>query len=164
MDWYDLTEKFHTLTFDHDCRLASLPEEWQRELAALWRLEADVNNGAYLQFFANWGRESYEYASRALRKVRAKRLAKIVDRCQSLVDKQLKINVVASADPQRMLPNPLIATDGTVLKEEGSCLPQSVLKRLYKLSYQFMEYPDDLASLGLAYYGQFLTEPDPPAS
>jgi hypothetical protein len=158
MDWFDLTVKFHKLTFDHDDRLSALPEEWQRELAALWRLEADVNNGGYLQFFVNWGRESYEYASRALRKVRAKRLAKIVDRCQSLVDKQLRNNVEALNDPQRMLPNKLIATDGTVLKEEGSCLPQSVLNRLYKLSYQFMDYPDDLASLGLAHYGRFLTE------
>jgi hypothetical protein len=160
MDWFDITEKFHELTFAHDDRLSSLPEEWQRELAALWRLEADVNNGGYLQFFVNWGRESYQYASLALRKVHAKRLAKIVDRCQSLIDKQLRINVEAMNEPQRMLPNKIIATDGTILKEEGSCLPQSVLDRLYKLSYQFMDYPDDLESLGLACYGPILAESD----
>jgi hypothetical protein len=38
MDWYDVTGKYHEETFSHDCRLSSLPEVWQRELAAIWRL------------------------------------------------------------------------------------------------------------------------------
>jgi len=63
MDWYEVTGRYHEKTLAQDGRLASLPEEWQRELAALWRLEADVNNGCYLQFLTNWGRESYECAA-----------------------------------------------------------------------------------------------------
>src|SRR5437764_129635 len=46
MNWYDITEEYHKRTFEHDGRLSSLQADWQRELAALWRLEADVNNGA----------------------------------------------------------------------------------------------------------------------
>ncbi|MCI0379160.1 MAG: DMP19 family protein [Gemmataceae bacterium] len=68
MDWFEVTSKYHEQTFSHNCRLTSLSEDWQRELAAIWRLEADVNNGAYLQFLSNWGRESYIYASQALKK------------------------------------------------------------------------------------------------
>jgi hypothetical protein len=87
--WYDITGEFHKQTFAHECRLDSLPEEWQRELAAIWRLEADVNNGAYLQFLENWGRESYVYASQALKKIGAARIAEIVDQCQALVDEHV---------------------------------------------------------------------------
>jgi hypothetical protein len=86
MDWYDVTGKYHEQTFSHDCRLSSLPEVWQRELAAIWRLEADVNNGAYLQFLSNGGRESYVYASQALKKIGARKMAELIDRCQILVD------------------------------------------------------------------------------
>src|SRR5207245_11456193 len=86
VDWYDATTKYHKRTFPHECQLSSLPAEWQRELAALSRLEADVNNGAYLQFLSNWGRESYVYASQALKKIGARKMAAIIDRCQALVD------------------------------------------------------------------------------
>ncbi len=55
LDWYDVTEAPHERTFNHECRLDSLPHEWERELASLWRLKADVNNGAYLQFLSNLG-------------------------------------------------------------------------------------------------------------
>ncbi len=51
---------------------------------------ADVNNGAYLQFLGNWGRESYVYASQALKKIGARRMAQIVDDCQALIDERLE--------------------------------------------------------------------------
>src|ERR1700728_552067 len=107
MDWYDATGKYHERTFSHDCRLSSLPEEWQRELAAIWRLEADVNNGAYLQFFSNWGRESYVYASQALRKIGARKMAEIIDRCQSLVDDHFVAERDSYEQKMSLLPNPV---------------------------------------------------------
>ena len=78
MTWFDLCATFHERTFAYDSRLSSLAHEWERELAALWRLEADVNKGAYLQFLVNWGRESYLYASQALKKIGARKMADIV--------------------------------------------------------------------------------------
>lgn len=153
MDWYDITEKFHKLTFDHECRLSSLPEEWQRELAALWRLEAEVNNGAYLQFLANWGRESYVYASQALKKIWAPKMAKIIDRCQALVDKHFNCEGESNERMQQLLPNQVIGPDGAIIKDAGSILPYSVVARINKLSYEFMSYPEDLTQLGLKFYG-----------
>jgi hypothetical protein len=133
MDWFEVTGKQHERTFKHECRLSSLPTEWERELAALWRLEADVNNGAYLQFLCNWGRESYSYASQALKKIGASRMAAIVDRCQALVDEHWGDKPLYSAN---------------MLKS----LPKKVSQRILDLSYEFMDYPDDIAELGMKHY------------
>ena len=145
MDWYDATRRYHERTFPQDGRLASLPERWQRELAALWRLEADVNNGGYLQFLANWGRESYEYAIQGLKRIGASEMAKIIDDCQALVDEHFNWE----ADPQQLMPNEMIDCEGNVIKERGSILPDTVINRIMELSYEFMEYPEDIATLGI---------------
>ncbi len=152
MDWYDATGKYHQLTFAHDGSLSSLPEEWQRELAALWRLEADVNNGAYLQFLQNWGEESYIYASQALKKIGAQRMAEIVDSCQALVDEYLDCEGKSAAEERQLMPNPVIDLQGNLIKEYGSVLPEPILARISELSYEFMEYPEDISKLGSNYY------------
>jgi hypothetical protein len=103
-EWFDVSCKPHERTFQHDCRLSSLPTEWERELAALWRLEADVCNGAYLQFLCNWGRDSYVYASQALKKIGAVRTAQIVDQCQALVDKHWSDKPLDQARMPKSLP------------------------------------------------------------
>lgn len=156
MEWYDATGRYHEQTFAHDCHLSSLPEEWQRELAAIWRLEADVNNGAYLQFLSNWGRESYVYASQALKIIGARKMAEIIDRCQSLVDEHFTSEGASHAQMQNLMPNQVIGRDGETIKEAGSILPDSVVDRIYDLSYEFMNYPDDIAKLGLKHYGPYL--------
>ena len=156
MDWFDVTETYHKQTFPHECRLSSLPEEWQRELAALWRLEADVNNGAYLQFLTNWGRESYVYASQALKKIGARKMARIVDRCQALVDEHFDTEGASRKQMDSLIPNRVIWRNGNLIKEEGSVLPDSVIDRIDELSYKFMDYPDDLAKLGMKHYRRYL--------
>lgn len=152
MDWYKATGEYHMQTTPPEHRLSSLPEEWQRELAALWRLEADVNNGAYLQFLSNWGRESYVYASQALKKIGAHTMAEIIDSCQALVDEHFSSEDALHNRRHLLMPNELIGLDGELMKEAGSVLPQSVIDRIMDLSYQFMAYPDDLAVLGMKYY------------
>jgi len=152
MDWNDVTGKYHARTFSHDCRLSSLPEEWQRELAAIWRLEADVNNGAYLQFLANWGRESYVYACQGLKNIGALRMATIIDRCQALVDEHFISEDASSEQLQDILPNRVYESGGELVKEAGSILPDSVIELIYELSYEFIDAPDDVASLGLNHY------------
>ena len=156
MDWYDITGKFHEQTLTDDCRLSSLAYDWQRELAALWRLEADVNNGAYLQFLTNWGRESYAYAGQALRRIGAHKMAEIVDCCQALVDEHFDPDAHSDEAYINLMPNMALDREGNVIKEAGSILPDAVVKRIYDLSYQFMDYPDDIAALGLIYYRQFI--------
>jgi Domain of unknown function (DUF4375) len=71
VDWFDAASAYYKRTWRHDARLSSLPAEWQRELVALMLANQDVNNGGYLQFFANHGREAYGYASRALKAIGA---------------------------------------------------------------------------------------------
>jgi Domain of unknown function (DUF4375) len=161
MEWYDITGKYHEQTFSHDCRLSSLPEDWQRELAAIWRLEADVNNGAYLQFLANWGRESYVYASQALKKIGAGKMAEIIDRCQALVDEHFNSAGASHVQMEYLMPNRIIGTDGELIKEAGSILPESVVDRINELSYEFMNYPEDLAQLGLGYYAPYFQSEGP---
>jgi hypothetical protein len=167
VDWYEATGKYHKRTFAHDCRLSSLPTDWQRELAALWRLEADVNNGAYLQFLGNWGKESYVYASQALKKIGAHKMADIIDRCQALVDEHFDSEGKSSAELQCLMPNPVIDRQGNEIKEAGSVLPENVLEQIYNLSYEFMNYPDDLAELGLTHYRSYIESDgraEPPAN
>jgi hypothetical protein len=157
VDWYDATEQYHVRTFGHECRLTSLPEEWQRELAALWRLEADVNNGAYLQFFVNWGRESYVYASEALKKIGAHKMAEIVDLCQALIDEHFNAEDASHEQWQNLMPNRVIDLKGNQIKDSTeSILPEPVLARIYELSYEFMDYPEDLTTLGLNHYREYL--------
>jgi len=156
MDWYDATQKYHVQTFPHDCQLSSLPEPWQRELAAIWRLEADVNNGAYLQFLSNWGRESFVYASQGLKKMGAHKMAGIVDDCQALVDDQLNLREGSSWKIRNLMPNAMTIIGHLVFRRSGPYLPNSAVKKIYDLSYEFMDYPDDLAELGLKHYGPYL--------
>lgn len=153
MDWYDLTDEYHGRTLKQQSRLDSLPAEWQCELAAIWRLEADVNNGSYLQFLSNWGRDSYHYASQGLRKIGANRMAAIVDTCQSLVDEQIPPDHMTPKMQRNLFPNAIIdGRDGSRIKDEGSILPDAVVESIQQLSDEFMDYPDDIASAGLKYY------------
>ena len=50
----------------------------EREVAALWKLEADIGNGGFLQFFCNWGYEAYQYAIKALESIKALQSLEIV--------------------------------------------------------------------------------------
>jgi len=156
MDWYEVTGEYHARTFEHACRLSSLPTDWQRELAALWRLEGDVNNGGYLQFLTNWGKESYVYASQALKKMGAHTMAEIVDGCQALLDEHVPCEEMSLEELRRLLPNRVIDRQGRQIKDVGSLLPESVIARIYELSYRFMDYPDDVADLGRIHYRAYI--------
>src|SRR5947209_12843058 len=111
-NWYESCCERHKRTFDHECRLSSLPTEWEREMAALWRLEADVNNGAYLQFLVNWGRESYHYASQGLKKIGAFKMANIVETCQALVDEHFPCEGKSNDQLQGLMPNAVLDCHG----------------------------------------------------
>ena len=141
-------------TWNHDGRLSALPEVWQRELVALYRLDNEVNNGGYLQFLANNGREYYVYASQLLKKIGATKTAALIDCCQALVDEHFPTEELT--EPIEMLPNPIIGRDGETIKEAGSVLPDSVLARISVLSYEYMNYPDDSGLLAEDYFRPFL--------
>lgn len=162
MDWYDAAEQYYQRTWPHDGRLSVLPAEWQRELVTLMLVDREVNNGAYLQFFANHGRTAYVYASRALKAIGARRMAELIDTCQSLIDEHSPGAGASSQDRAALLPNRIIGPDGREVKGSGSVLPGSVLRRVSELSREFMGYPDDLGDLAQAHYGP-LVAADAPA-
>jgi hypothetical protein len=161
MTWDDAAERYHERTFEHDGRLSSLPADWQRELAALWRMSVDVWNGGYLQFLVNRGRETYAYASQALKKIGAHRMAEIIDSCQALVDEHFPSEGKSSDDLLQLLPNLCIGRDGRIIKEAGSVLPESVIARISELSYEFMDYPDNFGELAEKHYGPLIERDDP---
>jgi hypothetical protein len=156
VDWYEAAGVYHERTWPHESRLSVLPGEWQRELVALMLVNREVNNGGYLQFFANHGREVYEYATRALKAIGARRMAEIVDACQALIDEHSPAAGQSSAERAALLPNEIIGRDGRTVKEPGSVLPDSVLTRVSELSYEFMGYPDDVGDLAQAHYGPLI--------
>jgi hypothetical protein len=158
MSWYEVTNEYHTRTFKRDGDLSALPVGWQRELAALWRLQADVNNGAYPQFLENWGRESYVYAGQALRTIGAHPTAEIIDRCQALVDEDFPLWDKSPEELRQLMPNAVIDCGGVLVKDIGSVLPDAIVARIYELSSDFMKCPDDIAELGMRYYQPFIDE------
>lgn len=68
--------------------------EWQLDkinhvdqaIVALWRLEADGYNGGFLQFFCNWGDQTYDLALAALQAIGAERTRELVSRQRQLID------------------------------------------------------------------------------
>jgi hypothetical protein len=56
-----------------------------------------------------------------------------------------------------LLPNPVLAKDGTVLKPQGSVLPDSVLARLRELSAEYSSYPEEVGALAEAHYGPLIS-------
>gem|GEM_PF-3531481 len=156
-DWFEISVTPHERTLEDNGRLDSLDTEWERELAALWRLEADVNNGAYLQFLGNWGYESYVYAIQGLKNIGAKRMLRIVDKCQALVDEHIDAKNAPQERLQNLCPANIVREDGELVAREGPFLPDSVLEEIECLSYEFMDYPDDVERLGLRYYARFLS-------
>jgi hypothetical protein len=152
LEWYDITDRYHGQSLDADGDLATLSNDWQRELAALWRVEADVNNGGYLQFINNWGPDSLEHALAGLQKIGAQKMASLIEECHRLVEMYVDPTLPKDERFRDLMPNPVIDPNGTITIPPPSPIPDAVLEKIDALSYEFMNYPDDIAALGLRYY------------
>lgn len=117
--------------------------DWQLEalgaddqaLCALWRLEADMNNGGFLQFLGNWGEANCQIALAALRKMGAHQTHAIVQRQRDIVQR-------FENDPDlKSMPD----IYGLLTEQEND--------ELEALDHAFWDYPDRLAPLGLACFG-----------
>lgn len=114
-------------------KLESLPQR-EQELVALWRMEADINNGGFMQFLCNWGDPTCQLALLALGKIGAARTRAILAEMRGLVDR-------FEAAPEVIELNDIY---GAMTEAEQA--------RLQALDEAYFDYPDDLARLGLAYY------------
>lgn len=155
MEWDEAAEEYINRAEKARNGLASLPVEWQREVVALFQCLRGVNNGGYLQFLVNYGRETYVYASQAFKSIGAHRMAEIIDECQTLVDEHYPTEGKKLDERSKLMPNQLIR-GGRVVKERGSVLPDETVSRIYELSYEFMRSPDNVGNLGKRHFGPLI--------
>ena len=153
MKWYEAAIKYES---EIDGQLESLSDEWQRELVALERAISDIFNGGYVQFLANRGRESYVYASQALKKIGAHTMAEIIDRCQALVEEHFPTEGKSPDELTVLMANEIRSPKGKVLKKAGSVLPDSVVDLIDDLSSNFIGDPDDYHKLAQSYFGPLI--------
>ncbi|EKE77800.1 DMP19 family protein [Gallaecimonas xiamenensis] len=138
----DANSKWFDFSLKAVDRLNSMDGDWQRlsgveqELAALWKLEADMNNGGFVQFFCNWGFDCYQFSRRALNNIQAYDALKIIEKEFAIIDAvfaRYKNELKEYWDIPRYL-------------EEGE------IEELNRLDEEFWGYPDDISQLGLGFY------------
>ncbi len=125
MEWYEYAYGIEEAS---DYQLESLTEVWQRELVALERATSNIFNGGYLQFLANGRRESYVYASQALKRIGAPKTAKILDRCQALVDEHFPTEGKSQEELMVLRINEIHGPKGKILKARAATNPAHVEK------------------------------------
>lgn len=59
--------------------------ETEQEIAALWKLAADLFNEGFLEFFVNWGYDCYTYAMRGIERVGCEKLYKLLENAYNKV-------------------------------------------------------------------------------
>ena len=84
--WFDFTIKFVKKFSANDGDWNALSEQ-EQELAALWKLEADMYNGGFIQFFCNWGITCYHHAIRCLTRLNAEQALGIVQQQYQIIQR-----------------------------------------------------------------------------
>lgn len=107
---------------------ASQPED-QKVFSAIWKLEAEVNNGGFLQYFENDRGKTVGYAVTALQRIGAKSCADIVERA------------IYAACGNAM---PADSDAWETLVEE---ITDDTAEKLEDLDQEFFAYPDNLTDL-----------------
>ena len=106
-------------------------------LVTIWGLEADVNNGGFDQYYFNGSGDQAYYASYALESIGAHKMASIVSSAN---------DVFGPDGPSR---------DRSVRQKQLTLVAQNdgVQSPWGALDREFQGYPDDIASLLIAYLG-----------
>ena len=130
--WCDLCHAAYNKLLQGSGWASLAPEE--REAAALWRFENDVNNGGFIQWYGNWDQDSVDYALRGLRHLGAK------DTLRICVD---ALNLLVSSG----------AIIGTGYQAIDSMLNEMQKRLISEYNEEYFAYPDDLAVLGLRALG-----------
>ena len=106
-----------------------------RELVALWRMEADINNGGFMQFLCNWGEENLCTALAALKAIGAPATLQLLEAMYTVVEPYGQTDEVVS------------------LGELPGLLTEAENNRLQELNRAFGHYPDPLPRLVAQHYG-----------
>lgn len=106
-----------------------------QQLVALWRMEADINNGGFMQFLCNWGDPTCQLALRALQAMDAMQTHAILAGMRGLLDR---------------------LEDGPAIEELADlydALSEDEQQALEAFEEAYFERPEDLARLGLLHFG-----------
>ena len=76
--WDDYSIEFNSKLIDSGGDWSRLDED-EQEIAALWKLYVDINNGGFIQFFCNWGFQCLCYAMRGLKRIEDTSLYDLLD-------------------------------------------------------------------------------------
>lgn len=113
--------------------LDTLSEDDQ-DVVALWRTEADVNNGGFLQFFGNWADPICTRALSALASVGATKMHAILSEMRAVLD---RLDRSPETIPLSAIPRHLTADE---------------YAELQRLDRAFWKYPDRLSKLAVSRY------------
>ncbi len=76
--WDDYSGEFNKkLVYDCGGNWDKL-NETEQEIAALWKMYVDINNGGFEQFFCNWGYSCYWYAMRGIQRMGYRELLELL--------------------------------------------------------------------------------------
>ena len=114
-------------------RLDQLSED-DHDVIALWRLEADINNGGFLQFFSNWADPTCTRALAVLGALGAKEMHAIVKRMRGVLE---RLEQLPESVPLSSIAAHLTAAESAELQ---------------RLDEAFWKYPDRLSLLATARY------------
>ena len=84
--WFDFTIKFAKKLAENNNDWDALTKK-EQELAALWKLEVDMYNGGFIQFFCNWGYTCYLHAIRSLTRLQANECLNIIQQQYKIIEK-----------------------------------------------------------------------------
>ena len=59
----------------------------EQEVVRIWRLEADMYNGGFIQFFCNWGYENFVETQKVLKKIEAVKSLALITECEKIISK-----------------------------------------------------------------------------
>lgn len=113
-------------------------DETTKEVVALWRMEEDIGNGGFREFFANWGSETLDVALRALLRVGATRSHALLEGMRD------HIRAFEGSDRRYTVDEIL----GKLTERQN--------EELGRLSTKLCADPDHLWRLGVLHYGELL--------
>jgi hypothetical protein len=142
LEWERLTDEgicgLSRASYNHAALTAS-----EQELASLWRLQADVCNGGFIQFFCNWGIETHQIALLALEKIGAAEILGILQRQYATIER--------FEDDPRL----------TTLWDLPALLTEDEAQQLQKGDEAFWSCIESIVPLGLAHYKPLMEPPCP---
>lgn len=106
-----------------------------QHLVALWRMEADINNGGFMQFLCNWGDPTCQRALQALQAMGAVKTHAILAGMRGLLD--------------RLDGDPAIKE----LQDLYGAMNDDEQQGMDAFDAAYFERPEDLARLGLLHFG-----------